>query len=311
MTTMVIIQAGMPLRPGMASATGIMVTGVSARITVSTAIVIRGKTIPGIPLPVTDTMTDITVNRMTSDILAILLTTEATGGNIPGGQPCTWRMYLTGTVSPVPVSPTRDVAVRCGPVLQAEGLNNRELEGFFASHEETAFYVAYAALWNRETALDVVQDSMLRLIEYYRDKSPADWPALFRTILNSKINDVRRKRLVEQGKLRLVSLTGLFQKDPDEQRAMQEFEPASPDRVDGITAPEIESVTAELRQRVSEALQALSQMQRQVFILREWRGMTIRETSQTLGCSENSVKQHHFRAMRELRKQLAEVWEYA
>jgi RNA polymerase sigma-70 factor (ECF subfamily) len=220
-------------------------------------------------------------------------------------------MYSNDTVLPLPVATVRDAPARSGPALQDDGLNNRELAGFFASHEETAFYVAYAALWNRETALDVVQESMLRLIEYYRDKSPADWPALFRTILNSKINDVRRRRLIERGKLHLVSLTGLFQKDPDEQSALQEYEPAAPVREDGITAPEIETVSAELRSRVSGALCALSQMQRQVFILREWRGMTIRETAEVLGCSENSVKQHHFRALRELRRQLAEVWEHA
>ena len=51
--------------------------------------------------------------------------------------------------------------------------------------------------------------------------------------------------------------------------------------------------------------------QRQVFVLREWRGMTTQETALTLGCSENSVKQHHYRALRELRKLLAEVWDYA
>ena len=55
----------------------------------------------------------------------------------------------------------------------------------------------------------------------------------------------------------------------------------------------------------------LPERQRQVFILREWRGLSIRETAQTLGCSENSIKQHHFRAMRTLRKQLAEVWTHA
>ena len=73
----------------------------------------------------------------------------------------------------------------------------------------------------------------------------------------------------------------------------------------------MEYVAAELRQKVSDALQSLSERQRQVFILREWRGMSIRETSEILGCSENSVKQHHFRAMRELRKQLVEVWDHA
>lgn len=198
-----------------------------------------------------------------------------------------------------------------GFALRAESEKNRELDAFFAKHEENAFYVAYAALWHRETALDVVQESMLRLVEYYRGKSPGEWPALFRSILNSRINDVRRKRLLEQGKYKLVSLTGLFRKDRDDPETAAEPELPETGRDDDITAPEVEVVASELRQKVAQAMQALSERQRQVFILREWRGMTIQETSQILGCSENSVKQHHFRAMRELRNQLAEVWDYA
>ena len=185
------------------------------------------------------------------------------------------------------------------------------METFLAANEDKAFYVAYAALWDREAALDVVQDSMTRLVEYYRSKSSEEWPALFRTILKSKINDVRRRRLIEQGKHRLVSLTGLFRYQHDETGDTTEYEIPDNDRDDGITAPEAECVAAELRSRVEEALQSLSEWQRQVFILREWRGMSIKETAATLDCSENSVKQHHFRAMRALREQLAEVWEHA
>ena len=71
------------------------------------------------------------------------------------------------------------------------------------------------------------------------------------------------------------------------------------------------AVAAQLREKLTQALHSLSERQRQVFVLREWRGMTTRETAVTLGCSENSVKQHHYRALRELRKLLAEVWDYA
>jgi RNA polymerase sigma-70 factor (ECF subfamily) len=195
--------------------------------------------------------------------------------------------------------------------LPSDNGKNRALEAFFAERSENAFYVAYAALWHRETAMDVVQDSMLRLVEYYRDKPAGQWPALFRTILNSRINDVRRRRLLEQGKHKLVSLTGLFRKDRDDPSSREDYEIPAGSRDDGITAPEVEYVAAELRQKVSDALQSLSERQRQVFILREWRGMSIRETSEILGCSENSVKQHHFRAMRQLRKQLVEVWDHA
>jgi len=253
-------------------------------------------------------------------IMVNLLTPAAPGLPITGRR--TDAVGRAGNVLLVPLSsPPVSIAMGIGPVavalasdettLQTDDPKNRDLEKFFSANEENAYYVAYAALWHRETALDVVQESMVRLIEYYRDKPAGEWPALFRTILNSKINDARRRRLMEQGKLRLVSLTGLFRKDGDDSNMVTEYDMPAQDRSDGITAPEVEAVTAELRAHVADALKALSERQRQVFILREWRGMTIMETAQTLGCSENSVKQHHFRAMRELRKQLAEVWEHA
>jgi len=197
-----------------------------------------------------------------------------------------------------------------GTTLDRSAENNQALESFFVEHEDKAFYIAYAALWDREAAMDAVQDSMLRLVQYYRNKPADDWPALFRTILNSQINDIRRKRLLEQGKHKLVSLTGLF-RSKDDDHDNSEFELPAQERSDGVTAPEVEYIAQELRERVAQALESLSERQRQVFILREWRGMSINETATTLGCSENSIKQHHFRAMRELRKQLAEVWDYA
>lgn len=197
------------------------------------------------------------------------------------------------------------------PAVRSNQQDTLAMDTFLAANEDKAFYVAYAALWDREAALDVVQDSMIRLVEYYRGKPSEEWPALFRTILKSKINDVRRRRLIEQGKHRLVSLTGLFRYQHDETEDTTEFEIPDNDRDDGVTAPEAEYVAEELRSRVEDALQSLSERQRQVFILREWRGMSVRETAVTLGCSENSVKQHHFRAMQSLREQLAEVWEHA
>jgi len=200
---------------------------------------------------------------------------------------------------------------RLETVLPIDPQKNRQMESFFIDWEQRAFYIAYAALWDRESALDAVQESMTRLVEYYRDKPAEAWPALFRTILNSKINDIRRRRMLEQGKHKLLSLTGLFRNDSDAATANTEYELPSEGRDDDITAPEAEVVATELRSKVADALQALSERQRQVFILREWRGMSIKETAQTLGCSENSVKQHHFRALRTLREQLAEVWDHA
>ena len=193
-------------------------------------------------------------------------------------------------------------------LLQQEADQPAALEQFLSDASERAFHVAYGALWDRETALDVVQESMLKLVEYYSGKPPAQWPALFRTVLNSKINDERRRRMLTQGKYRLLSLTGFGSPADDAARAQVEADLPARQASDGTSAPEAELQDRLLGERIHTAMQTLPARQRQVFLLRERQGLSIRETATTLGCSENAVKQHHFRALRALREQLAEVW---
>ena len=71
--------------------------------------------------------------------------------------------------------------------------------------------------------------------------------------------------------------------------------------------PEAEMATTQQRRALERALAQLPARQRQVFLLREWQGMTTTETARTLGCSEGTVKQHHFRALHALRAKLSEV----
>ena len=188
--------------------------------------------------------------------------------------------------------------------------NQALLNNFLAELQHKAYHVAYGALWDKETALDVVQESMLRFVQYYRNKPEADWPALFRSVLNSRINDQRRKRLLASSKRRLLSLTGLGLADADRDEHMAEAElPAVPHEA-GISDPEAGVAASQLQHRITEALANLAERQRQVFLLREQLGLSIRDTADILGCSENSIKQHHFRALRAMRAQLAEVWEH-
>jgi RNA polymerase sigma-70 factor (ECF subfamily) len=184
------------------------------------------------------------------------------------------------------------------------------LDNFLAGVQRKAYHVAYGALWDQETALDVVQDSMLRFVEYYRDKPASAWPALFRSVLNSKINDQRRKRLLANSKRRLLSLTGMgrVDADPDEQLAEADLPSGQHDA--GFSDPEAQTTGSQLQQQITLALTKLAERQRQVFLLREQMGLSISETAETLGCSENSIKQHHFRALRAMRRLLSEVWEH-
>lgn len=193
-------------------------------------------------------------------------------------------------------------------VLTNADNNQKVLEEFLSEVSDRAFHIAYGALWDRELSLDVVQEAMLKLVEYYRDRPAEQWPALFRTVLNSKINDQRRKRMLQQGKYRLLSLTGFGQSETESK--IEVDLPAFDQRSDSISKPEADAHSDDLKVRIDQAMAALPSRQRQVFLLREKNGLSIKETAEVLGCSENSIKQHHFRAMRTLRKHLAEVWDH-
>ncbi len=180
------------------------------------------------------------------------------------------------------------------------------LDEFLANSEYKAFKIALYALRDEATALDVVQDAMLKLSEKYSDRPRAEWPALFFTILNNRITDVRRwRKLRELGGKSISIFRG---REDGEENLLEsglgvEINPTQ-------HQPERALLAKQIRKHVDSALQYLSEKQRQVFMLREWQGMSVRDTATVLGCSEGSVKQHHFRAMRALRKNLAEVWDH-
>ena len=177
------------------------------------------------------------------------------------------------------------------------------LDAFLASVELKAYHLARNALWDREAALDVVQDSMMKLVERYAAKPAAEWPALFFTIVHNRINDARRHRQVRAGIDKVVAFFG------GERAADEPNAPTLAEQVeDPGQGPEQALGGQRLRAAIDAAMQQLPARQCQVFILREWQELSVKDTAQILGCSEGTVKQHHFRALRSLRGLLAEVW---
>jgi RNA polymerase sigma-70 factor (ECF subfamily) len=55
----------------------------------------------------------------------------------------------------------------------------KELSDFLKSVEKRAFKRSIYHVRNEESALDIVQDSMLKLSEHYGDKPPASCPCCF------------------------------------------------------------------------------------------------------------------------------------
>ena len=170
------------------------------------------------------------------------------------------------------------------------------MEQFLLDIEKKAYRMAQLATGNPADALDIVQDSMIKLVEKYSDKPANEWKPLFYRILQSKITDYFRKK-TRHNRL-------FFWRQSTEQ------ENETVDAIDMATdyiCPERELSGQRNVEHVLDAIKQLPVRQQQCFLLRNWEGMSVKETADAMGCSEGSVKTHYSRAREALRMSLDEV----
>jgi RNA polymerase sigma-70 factor (ECF subfamily) len=208
-------------------------------------------------------------------------------------------MSAFATLAPVysmPAASPGDVDLPdSSPKAQASALNQ-----FLASVELKAFKIAQLALRHEDDALDAVQDAMLQLARAYGARPEDEWKPLFYRILENRIRDVQRRRMVRS---RIMAWLPFRRGEEDEDL---------PDPVEQAPSPEPALVRRleldEAMQALEKAVQALPNRQQQAFLLRNLEGLDVAETAAAMGCSEGSVKTHYFRALRSLRAQLGEFW---
>ncbi len=159
--------------------------------------------------------------------------------------------------------------------------------------ERRAFHLARVATGNEDDALEIVQEAMFKLVQRYRDREAAEWPALFHRILQSRIRDWYRRSAVRN---RFRVWFGGGDSGGDDPL---ESHPALPS--DG---PQRAMQAERFGDALEQALNALPNRQQQAFLLRAWEGLSVEQTAQAMGCSSGSVKTHYARAIQLLRKRL-------
>jgi RNA polymerase sigma-70 factor (ECF subfamily) len=164
------------------------------------------------------------------------------------------------------------------------------LDGFLAGIGPRAYRFAELGLRHREDALDTVQEAMLRMVGY-ADRPAAEWPALFWSILRSRVVDAQRRRGF---RMRWML--------PATERADEGV-----DWADDAPDPSRSHDGREAWSRLSEALAKLPRRQREAFTLRVLEELDVADTARAMGCSEGSVKTHLSRAREALQRQL-EDW---
>jgi RNA polymerase sigma-70 factor (ECF subfamily) len=171
----------------------------------------------------------------------------------------------------------------------------RALETFLAEVERKAFRIAQIALRHEADALDVVQDAMMQLAHRYATRPPGEWRPLFYRILENRIRDMQRRRMVRQRVMALMPWRG-----DDGQEAVDPIEQA----IDGAPAPAEQVDSGQMLQALERALALLPARQRQAFLLRNMEGLDVAGTAAAMQCSQGSVKTHYFRALQALRSKL-------
>ncbi|MFN4329759.1 MAG: RNA polymerase sigma factor [Limnobacter sp.] len=173
--------------------------------------------------------------------------------------------------------------------------STREMEEFLREVSGKAYRQALFSVKNEETALDMVQDSMMKLSEKYGDKPASELPMLFTRILQNTILDFHRRQKVRNT---WTTLFSSFQKDDDDDFDVLENLLARDDAQHDSAQDEVEQ--GQNMKVIEEAIAELPERQRQAFILRYWEEMDLAETAAVMGCSEGSVKTHCSRATKAL-----------
>ena len=175
--------------------------------------------------------------------------------------------------------------------------SDKELSDFLKSVEKRAFKRAVYAVRDDDAALDIVQDTMIRLSEKYADRPAAELPLLFQRILSNATMDHFRRLKVRKAVM----------------QNMSDFEPVGEDgdfdllesleSIDGALGAEsaADSVSrAQILHAIELELAELPARQREAFLLRYWEELDVAETASVMGCSQGSVKTHCFRAVHTL-----------
>ena len=184
------------------------------------------------------------------------------------------------------------------PISRSNKLATREeLAQFLGSVERRAYKHAYFAVRNDHTALDIVQDAMIKLTEKYGDKPLAELTLLFQRILQNTIRDYYRRQKVKDAWISLFSSFSPKGEDED-------FDPLEVFQDDqNPSAPQTPDNSVQQSQVIEIIEHELSNLparQREAFLLRYWEGLDTTETAAAMGCSEGSVKTHCSRAVHAL-----------
>jgi RNA polymerase sigma-70 factor (ECF subfamily) len=214
---------------------------------------------------------------------------------------------MTSLVAPLALI-SHEPAQCDNPALSKRGLaaarrplaTDKELTDFLKSVEKRAFKRTAYTVRDDDAALDIVQDSMIRLAEKYIDRPAAELPLLFQRILSNATMDWFRRQKVRNAVVH--NLSDFESPDDDGDFDLLETLETAGSLGSESTADSVSR--AQILLLIDTEVAQLPTRQREAFLLRYWEELDVAETAAVMGCSEGSVKTHCSRAVHALAKAL-------
>jgi RNA polymerase sigma-70 factor (ECF subfamily) len=178
---------------------------------------------------------------------------------------------------------------------------DKELSDFLRSVEKRAFKRTAYAVRDDDAALDIVQDSMIRLADKYFDRPAAELPLVFQRILSNATMDWFRRQKVRTALVQNFSHFESFAESGDFD-LLEMLESADSSKTTDSAADAVSRSQTLLA--IEAEVSKLPARQREAFLLRYWEEFDVAETASLMGCSEGSVKTHCSRAVHALAQAL-------
>ena len=181
--------------------------------------------------------------------------------------------------------------------ISIDALKNGDREAFAQLVDQTSghiYRVAQQILGNEQDAEDVLQEAYIKayrsLPDFEGRSSLTTW--LYRIAVNDALMALRKRK------------PQVFSMDEGNSNE-DEAESESMEILDWCCMPEGELLSSESRLFLDQAVQRLPANLRVVFVMRDLEGLSIQDTAQALGISENNVKTRLLRARLKLRQELS------
>jgi len=161
-------------------------------------------------------------------------------------------------------------------------------------YQRRVYQLALGMTKDPDDAMDISQETFVRVHRYLPsfkgDSSFFTWT--YRIAMNLCLDHQRRKGRVER----------VDAEEGDEAEIEAAMDPPSA----ALAAPQRATLNAELKEKIEEALQGLSENHRSILLLREVEGLSYEELAKVLGIRKGTVMSRLFHARLKMQKKLRE-----